>query len=138
LFIYEIPADSLTGNSPLPPPPQSASTDANEAPKLLAPSQVEEANAIDLNPAASDAEQQPSRTVPEPCAGSTEPSTGSTEPPIKRTTVPSTGLTEPSAGMSATSGPLGDHMAEAYVDDEEEDVGSKGEILEESGRGKKA
>jgi len=153
------PADSFTGDSPLPAPTQSASADPNKAPQLSAPSQVEEASAIDLNPSVRDAEQQASRAVTEPSAGldkpstnataepstgltkpSTEPSTaltepskGLAEPSTKATTAPSPRLTGSSTGMSATSGPLGDHMAEAYVDDDEV-VGPKGERLEESGK----
>ncbi len=39
--------------------------------------------------------------------------------------------------MSATSGPLGDHMEEGYVDDDEV-VGAKGETLAKSEKMKNA
>lgn len=33
--------------------------------------------------------------------------------------------------MSATSGPLGDHLGEGYIDDDDLQVGPKGETLDE-------
>ena len=43
----------------------------------------------------------------------------------------STAKTEPSTGMSATSGPLGDHMAEVYTD-VDSTVEGKGEAVAEA------
>lgn len=69
----------------------------------------------------SDTKTEASSGMPEPSKAMTEPSAATTEP--------SATMTEPSTGMSATSGPLGDHMAEPYIDDD--DVGPKGETLEQ-------
>lgn len=72
--------------------------------------------------------------MPEPLTEATEePSTGMLQPaPNADTELPPIKPIESATGMSATSGPLGDHMAEVYVDDDVEDVGPKGETLEES------
>ena len=66
---------------------------------------MEEAKAVDLNPTPTTAAAQPAKVVDE-----------ATLAPLGTKAAPS------STGMSATSGPLGDHMAEVYqeVDHTEE------------------
>ena len=80
--------------------------------------------AVDLNPSsdvtgeATKVEEAKAEVAPKPIT-KTEPAPASTA------------KTEPSTGMSATSGPLGDHMAEVYTD-VDSTVEGKGEAVAEA------
>lgn len=110
------------GSSETPPPqPAEAPTPAHH---ISEPSGVEEAKAVDLNPSsdvtgeATKVEEPKPKVAPTPIT-KTEPAPASTA------------KTEPSTGMSATSGPLGDHMAEVYTD-VDSTVERKGETIAEA------
>jgi len=123
---------SLLGPTNDSPAPQPASADLNKAPQLSEPSQSELAKDIDLNPTASDVKAEPSTGMAEPPKPISEPPVHKAEAPKATTEKPTvvtetaTKPTQPSTGMSATSGPLGDHMEEGFIDDGL-DVGPKGE-----------
>jgi len=123
---------SLLGPTNDSPAPQPASADLNKAPQLSEPSQSELAKDIDLNPTASDVKVEPSTGMAETPKPISEPPVDKAEAPKATTEKPTvvtetaTKPTQPSTGMSATSGPLGDHMEEGFIDDGL-DVGSKGE-----------
>ena len=93
---------------PDPPPtthPAPTSADlSNPQPHISAPSQFEEAKSIDLNPAFDIKTPEAGTRIPEAGDVSSEPS-GAIAPKPKLET-----------GMSATSGPMGDHMAEVWRD----------------------
>ena len=123
-----------------PPPPQPAQQDLNKAPQLSEPSQSEIGKDIDLNPsAAGDAKHQPSqddavtndKSQPTSAAVASPPSKTEVESPKPiATDGQAAALAGPtSTGMSATSGPLGDHLEEGFIDD---DVGPKGETKAEA------
>jgi len=122
---------SLLGPTNDSPAPQPASADLNKAPQLSEPSQSELAKDIDLNPTASDVKVEPSTGMAEPPKPISEPPVDKAEAPKATTEKPTvvtetaTKPTQPSTGMSATSGPLGDHMEEGFIDDGL-DVGPKG------------
>ncbi len=123
---------SLLGPTNDSPAPQPASADLNKAPQLSEPSQSELAKDIDLNPTASDVKAEPSTGMAEPPKPISEPPVDKAEAPKATTEKPTvvtetaTKPTQTSTGMSATSGPLGDHMEEGFIDDGL-DVGPKGE-----------
>ena len=128
---------SLAGPSGNPPAPQPASADLNKAPQLSEPSQSELAKDIDLNPTASDIKDDPPSEPVKPPAITTDPAKATSEESKGLTTEPSSApkaAAAPSTGMSATSGPLSDHMDEGYIDDDDVDVGPKGEKLEDVGK----
>ncbi|KAL2044771.1 hypothetical protein N7G274_002546 [Stereocaulon virgatum] len=95
---------SAPAPAPAPAPPQAASA-PSPAHHIAQPSGVDEAKDIDLNPSSAVSEA-PTQTA----AAKTE-----TAPAPISKTAPAV-KAEPSTGMSATSGPLGDHMAEVFTD----------------------
>ena len=124
--------DPPTGPPALPAIEAPTTSSPTPAHHISEPSGVEEAKAVDLNPTPTT--PTPTTTtaidIPPTTAATTEPAEGKLLAPL--TTSGMKG--ESSTGMSATSGPLGDHMAEVYQevghehehDPAEEDMGAGG------------